>query len=446
MTDTVNNSPLSSREFEVLKAVAKGLSNQEIAAELLISVNTVRVHLRNIFEKLQVQSRTEATMRAIQEGWLTPTLSENAIVPETAPEPGGAGAVTPAVAIGRPAEGWRKGYFAAALLAALLVLLTPVFQSMRNKTPGNPITDQPQTETFAAVETGADRWKLRAEMPTARSRLAVAAFGNRLYLIGGDKTSGTTGLLEIFDPQSGRWQEGVPKPTPAANIEAVVIGQRIYVPGGCSAEGQVTDRLEIYDPARDVWETGATLPRPLCAYAAAAYNQELYLIGGWDGVVYLDSVYIYNPQNDAWRTSTAPYPLKIGFAAAATLGDKIYVAGGFDGQKEYAAVNTFNPVEKTWQAGPAMLFPRGGLSLAASGGNLYAIGGGWTNVLSANEILPTGKSAWQEIETPYVNQWRNLGVAVSGPDIFAVGGWSDEHLNTVLSYRTLYQVFIPISN
>lgn len=445
MTETSHNSPLSSREFEVLKAVAKGLSNQEIAAELVISVNTVRVHLRNIFEKLQVQSRTEATMRAIQEGWITPLLSESAVAPETSPETATTTA-TASTATLPPLTGWRKGYFALALLAAILVLLTPVFGSMRNQSPGNPLTDQAQAESFAVGKTGSERWKLQAEMPTARSRLALAAFENRLYLIGGDRASGATGLVEIYEPQSGRWQEGVAKPTPAANIQAVVIGRQIYVPGGCSAGGQVTAQLEIYDPAQNTWLTGAPLPMPLCAYAAAAYNNELYLIGGWDGTVYLDSVYIYNPQNDAWRTSPAPYPLKIGFAAAISLNNKIYVAGGFDGQKEYANVNTLNPADGTWQAGPTMLFPRGGLSLVASGGNLYALGGGWTNILSANEMLSAGKSDWQEFETPYVNQWRNLGAAVSGSDIFAVGGWSDEHLNTVLSYRTLYRVFIPLSN
>lgn len=67
---------LSKREIEVLQTLAKGLSNQEIATELFISVNTVRVHLRNIYQKLQVQSRTEATMCGIKNGWITSSISK----------------------------------------------------------------------------------------------------------------------------------------------------------------------------------------------------------------------------------------------------------------------------------------------------------------------------------------------------------------------------------
>jgi len=61
---------LTERELEVLRLVATGASNQQIAQELFISVNTVKVHLRNIFTKLGVQSRTEATLYAIKEGWI----------------------------------------------------------------------------------------------------------------------------------------------------------------------------------------------------------------------------------------------------------------------------------------------------------------------------------------------------------------------------------------
>ena len=51
---------LSEREVEVLKWLAQGLPNQEIAAKLVVSENTVRFHLKNIYEKLQVTNRTEA--------------------------------------------------------------------------------------------------------------------------------------------------------------------------------------------------------------------------------------------------------------------------------------------------------------------------------------------------------------------------------------------------
>ena len=58
---------LSEREQEVLDALSEGLSNKEIAARLFISVPTVRFHLKNIYAKLHVNSRTEAVLKAMQE-------------------------------------------------------------------------------------------------------------------------------------------------------------------------------------------------------------------------------------------------------------------------------------------------------------------------------------------------------------------------------------------
>ncbi|MCX5998868.1 MAG: response regulator transcription factor [Chloroflexi bacterium] len=62
---------LHERELEVLKLAAKGMSNKEIATALSISVRTVQAHLVNIFTKLGVDSRTEAVVRALKEGWVT---------------------------------------------------------------------------------------------------------------------------------------------------------------------------------------------------------------------------------------------------------------------------------------------------------------------------------------------------------------------------------------
>ena len=58
---------LTSREVEVLRLVAKGMSNREIADELYISENTVKNHVRNILEKLHLHNRMEAVIYAVRE-------------------------------------------------------------------------------------------------------------------------------------------------------------------------------------------------------------------------------------------------------------------------------------------------------------------------------------------------------------------------------------------
>jgi DNA-binding NarL/FixJ family response regulator len=58
---------LTDREMEVLRLVAKGLNNRDIAKQLFISENTVKNHVRNILEKLQLHSRMEAVVYAVRE-------------------------------------------------------------------------------------------------------------------------------------------------------------------------------------------------------------------------------------------------------------------------------------------------------------------------------------------------------------------------------------------
>ena len=73
-TDKAGEAPLdqlTEREMEVLKLAARGITNREIASELVISIRTVQVHLSNIFGKLGVGSRTEAVVYALRKGLLT---------------------------------------------------------------------------------------------------------------------------------------------------------------------------------------------------------------------------------------------------------------------------------------------------------------------------------------------------------------------------------------
>lgn len=60
--------PLSNRELEVLRLVAKGMGNKEIAEHLIITEATVRSHVSNILSKLHLANRVQATLYALQEG------------------------------------------------------------------------------------------------------------------------------------------------------------------------------------------------------------------------------------------------------------------------------------------------------------------------------------------------------------------------------------------
>ena len=70
VTSGHGNEFLTEREIEVLRCAAKGLSNKQIAGQLVLSVPTVKAHLVNIFNKMGVSSRTEAVMQALNQGWV----------------------------------------------------------------------------------------------------------------------------------------------------------------------------------------------------------------------------------------------------------------------------------------------------------------------------------------------------------------------------------------
>ncbi len=437
--------PLTERENEILQLVATGVTNREIAYRLSISINTVKVHLRNTFAKLGAESRTEATMIAVREGWVFVKGAEGA--PEgnvTAAQP-----ELPPVAPEPPLPWPKRAALIAALLltVAMIVVTWPRSTPQASTEPDLPL-DQPREQPLTAPASNTESaWHERAQMPTRRAYLALATVENSILAIGGKSPEEVTTVVEIYDPKDDLWTPGSDKPTPVAYVSAAVIGTEVYVPGGCDAESTPTRVVEVYDSLADSWREASPLPEPRCAYALAALEKKLYLFGGWDGTRYVTTVYVYDPQTDTW-TKGEPAATGRGFAAAAALGELIYVVGGYDGERELTTCTTYDPAASTWAECAPLTVGRAGLGLINMGGQLYAIGGGGrTSYLGFNERYNPNNDTWSVIETPLVGEWRSPGVVAFQNSIYAIGGWSSDYLSLNQAYEALpFHIFIPVSH
>ena len=416
----ISKPELTEREIEILQRVATGASNRQIAQQLGISANTVKVHLRNIFEKLGVASRTEATLYAIQAGLIEGLESTF---------------ITPA----RP--WWQHSWVVAGgvLVLTMVALLVGALVNPERPPPEN-VVDLEQLER--------GRWQELAPMPTARKGLAVAAYDGMIYAIAGETEDGVTDVVERYDPVTDMWETLPPKPTAVNEIQAVLIGGNIFVPGGRSLDGKVTDVLEVFDPGLDEWVERSPLPEPLSRYSAVAHEGRIIVFGGWNGERFVDQVYEYDPLEDSWASIGSLKSPK-GDARAAISGDHIYLLGGFDGNQYLTDLELYNPNIDTegvghWHSLEAMPILKSSIEVAEIADVIYVIGG------------PEQQGYIQQYLTR-LNQWRmsdgggisptiKQGVLSLGEYIYLFGGeFEGEILSNSQRYRAIYTIFLPIS-
>src|SRR5574340_200869 len=278
---------LSERELEILKLVSTGASNKEIAAKLVISPNTVKVHLRNIFAKSDVVSRTEATLYAMRIGLIKPEAAAQDVISDNSTE-NAAVETPPAV----ETHSWQRSSL---IIAGIAIVIILIFLGVR------PLLF-PAAPTTVPSTIPESRWIEFSGMPEARSGMAGVVYEGIAYLIGGQSDGTVSGAVTAYDATNDRWEAKPDKPTPVTAAAAAVTGEKIYVPGGLIGDNTATDILEIYNPRTERWEQGPSMPAALSAYALATYEGKLYLFGGWDGAAYSSKVYIYDPTLD--RKST----------------------------------------------------------------------------------------------------------------------------------------------
>ena len=418
--------PLSDREQVVLERLADGLTNREIAQDLAISPNTVKVHVRNIFTKLEVSSRTEATTVGIQRGLL--------LVPGTIPDPAPGEAEAHSEEEAAPSAGqpWRIIAFVLILATGLLIgAFASAWLLGNGADPTSTGEVEPVAESFGAEFLGDTSWRTSRPLPRERANMAVASIGLDLYVIGGEVEAGVVNLVDVYETDGGFWRTAASKPTAVSDASAAVLFGEIYVPGGRLADGRPTAVVEAYSPANNAWRPVAPLPSQVAGGLALSDGSRLYLFGGWDGESYLAGGYVYDPATDAWD-SLPPMAIGRSEAAGDVVADRLFVIGGFDGRQELDVCQYFDVPESAWFDCANMDLARAGAGASAQGNDsLYVIGGGREGGVSHGEVYDVGEDSWSQVVMPMLEEnasWHDLGVVSVETRIYALGGRQGEAL------------------
>ena len=466
---------LSKRELDVLQAMYNGGSNKEIANELVISPNTVKVHVRNIFTKMGANSRTEAVTMGMEQGLLQgvvvvvdepgdatvpptdeadphqtipkPTaeelFAESVFQPElTQPEPK---PIAAAPAVPEPATSSRRLLY---LGVGLVLLLAAIGAGAFSLLQGSAIP-QATPEPFVDIELSEHGWFESQSLAEPRSGMALTSVGVTLYQIGGETADGIDNEVFSFDTRNRNWQPLMEKPTAVSRAGAAVAVGQIYVAGGQTSEGS-TATVEVYSPTSDAWRSVASLPRPLAGMLLVASSERLFAFGGdEDGSVSAES-FTYDPIEDNWRPLPAMSIARTD-AAGAVINGEVMIVGGSDGTTELSSCEIFNIAEETWRDCPAMLENRSGARAVSLAGKLYVIGGGASNNVSYGEAFDDTNGTWQVVNVPMLvssSGWTAPGVAVVETRIYMLGGAIDGVLQNGNYYYTplQFRFFFPSTN
>lgn len=458
------NDSLSERELEILRLVATGAANKEIARQLVISPNTVKVHLRNIFAKLGVSSRTEATLYAMQIGLVNPGAVSPAAEESSAQdanqtpaieigellEPGAADGSSPLITEYGQKRPWKpRQMLVAALLGLALIVSGLVAARLLPIPERNPAVAE--SEATATPDFQLQRWSEKADLPDARKGMGVVEYDNAIYAFAGETDQGTDGAVRRYRLKENHWENLAKKPTPVTDIQAALLGEKIYVPGGRLSDGSETNVLEVYDPRQDRWESKAPLPVPTSAYALASYEGQLYLFGGKHGSQYLDTVYAYDPQEDRWNERTAMDAPRA-FAGAAVTSGKIYVIGGFNGQHALDLNQAYLPTrdgnnEQPWETHSPLPEKRYAMGVTHLASIIFLLGG----LNEQGQPIQSGAlqyalqaDQWAGFDGPPQDVGEQSVVLASGNFLYVLGGRTSAGFSkSNQSYQAIYTIAVP---
>ncbi len=407
------NEPLTERELEVVKLVSAGITNKEIATQLSVSPNTVKVHLNNIFTKLGLHTRTEVTVHAIRSGWVAAGHEPATKPPEITPLPisGDEQNQSPNTSHLQPTD------------------LPPVTALNDNRLAhGDAPPDRPADPSTQI--TPADTAIQPATAPTIFVPILPKVAPNPQPM-----------------PQLSRWR----KMALVLVVALMLMGIVISLPttrGAATPNADGTNLVEAIDngflaPGETTrWFQRAALPTQRArASAVAANNNHIYLIGGEINQSASGDVLLFERSSNSWRGVGAPKPTPVWNVVASIVENLIYVAGGTTANNVATnRLEAYDIVNGTWRVLAPLPRPTTGHAMTALNEQLFVFGGKVANNTTANSyVYDIASDTWRAIAplpTP-----RSLTAAVALNDrIFVVGGYDDGRESSIC------EVYTPSTN
>jgi DNA-binding CsgD family transcriptional regulator len=491
----MNEPLLSERELDIMRQVVTGASNREIAHSLDISHNTVKVHLRNIFEKLGVASRTEATLYVIQQGWVqvggtggsltsngngvtdstfglgldeaedalsdsdvfndvdsvasgetlapvfnphdsplvtTVPLMEKAAEPLIIPQTSGTVEVRTVEAHSLPLGTRTPGWLLPVLGVAIGILLTLVIVLAIQSL-------RPDSAAEPLLVQEPERWEQLTSLPSPRSEVMAAKVGRDVLMVGGIIQDSLTEEVWLLDSTSSNWEPRAALPQPVRSAATTFSGGQFYIAGGINTEGSPVDFVQQYDPQADAWLEMPPLPISLARGALVAFEGVLYYVGGTDGSEIQSAIYRLLPNSDKWET-VAELPDPRADLAAVAVSDGILLFGGMNAEQR--AVNDVlhyspNSAEPFREETP-LPAPDNQPRAVTLGSAVYLLG-----IQGFLEQSP--EQEWQAAGVPATPLPVGAALVASDPYILVIGGQrGDEAVDEIWQYRAIYRSFIPI--